>query len=116
MAGETDIFTRQVRGMLAIAEAMNAGHGKQAVLEQTLAAIVRELGYKAALVRLLNAETGTLDLAAAYGLSQQYLSKGQVRLPASGIDREVFGGNTVVIHDAATDTGMQYPEAAAREG
>ncbi len=116
MAGESEIFHRQVQALLAIAEAMNAAHGRHAVLEQTLAAIVGELGYKAALVRLLNAERGTLDLAAAYGLSQEYLNKGDVRLVASGLDERVFRGETVALRDLSTDPGLQYPQAAVREG
>jgi GAF domain-containing protein len=109
-------FQRQVQALLAVAEAMNAALGRQAVLEQTLAAIVRELGYKAALVRLLDAEAGTLDLAAAYGLSQEYLNKGQVDLSAGGLDQRVFAGETVALRDIRTDLGLQYPEAAIREG
>ncbi len=116
MADIDNRFERQVQALLAVAEAMNAAQGKQVVLEQTLAAIVQELGYKAALLRLLNPEEGTLDLAAAYGLSQAYLDKGQVRLPASELDRRVFAGETVALRDISTDSGLQYPEAAVREG
>jgi GAF domain-containing protein len=116
MASDNELFQKQVQALLAIAEAMNASLGRQAALEQTLSAIVRELGYRAALLRLLNAEKGTLDLTAAYGLSQDYLNKGQVRLPASGLDQRVFAGETVALHDMSTDPGLQYPDAAAREG
>ncbi len=116
MATDSELFHRQVEALLAIAEAMNTSLGRQAVLDQSVAAIVRELGYKAALVRLLNAEQGTLDLAAAYGLSQAYLNKGQVKMAASGLDQRVFAGETVALHDVRTDPGLQYPEAAIQEG
>jgi integrase/recombinase XerD len=59
MAPDTEFFHRQVEALLAIAEAMNTSLGRQGVLDRCVAAIVRELGYKAALVRLLNAVSGS---------------------------------------------------------
>ncbi len=116
MENETEIFHRQLQALLGIAQSMNACLGRQAVLEQALAAIVRELGYKAALVRTLNAEQGTLDLAAAYGLSQSYIDKGEISLRKSPLDQQVFAGETVALLDPSKEAGLQYPDALALEG
>ncbi|HEX9116012.1 MAG TPA: GAF domain-containing protein [Anaerolineae bacterium] len=116
MACESELFQKQVQALLAIAEAMNASLGRQVALEKALQAIVDTMCYKAALVRLLDVEQDRLALTASYGLSEEYLNKGEVKLPASGLDRRVFGGETVVLDDVRATADLQYPEAALKEG
>ncbi len=116
MTNEPSQSERQVRVLLAIAEAMSATLDRQTLLEQMLAAIVTELGYKGGVVRLLDVERGSLELAGSYGLSAEYLQKGPVDLEHSGVDRMVCAGKTVVIEDTASDPNVQYAAAAQREG
>jgi two-component system NtrC family sensor kinase len=70
---------------------------------------------KGAILRILNLETSQLDLSAAYGLSEEYLSKGHIssknRLYALYRLNKVF-----VIKDVQTDPRVIYREAAKREG
>lgn len=70
---------------------------------------------RAASVRLLNAE-GELEVRAVYGLSEQYLSKGPVRLADSPFDREILEGRPVEVRNVAQSAAFQYPQAAQREG
>jgi len=114
--GESELLHEEVRALLAIAEALNAIQEPQVVLDRMLATIVRELGYKAAALRMIDPEHAVLNLVAAYGLSQEYLDKGFVQLAQSMLDQEVLAGRTVALRDVTTDPGLQYPEAAAREG
>jgi len=53
---------------------------------------------------------------AAYGLSEEYLSKGVVEVAKSLIDQQVLRGEPVVLYDVEREPGFQYPEEAAREG
>ncbi len=105
-----------VRVIYAIAEVMNASLGRQELLERMLQTIVTELGYKAASIRILDPERRTMEMQAAYGLSERYLSKGAVEVDHSPIDRDVLQGNAVVLRDVLHDVGLQYPEEARREG
>jgi GAF domain-containing protein len=117
--GERDqsgLLRHEVRALFAIARAMNTTLSRQAMLEAVLQAVVTELGYKAASLRLLDAEQRTLNLQAAYGLSQAYLDKGRVELERNLVDREALQGKPVVIRDVATASGVQYPQAALQEG
>jgi two-component system NtrC family sensor kinase len=70
---------------------------------------------KGAILRILNLETSELDLSAAYGLSEEYLSKGHIssknRLYALYRFNKVF-----VIKDVQTDPRVMYREAAKLEG
>jgi GAF domain-containing protein len=89
-------------------------------LDQVLQSIVKStaeaMQVKACLLRLLNSDTGQLQLSAVYGLSDEYLSKGPVKLVSSAIDSETLCGTPIVIPDVRTDPRFQYQEAARHEG
>jgi GAF domain-containing protein len=86
------------------------------VLQSIVASIARAMQVKACVLRLLNAETGQLDLSAVYGLSKEYLAKGPVQLVSSAIDTEALKGKPVIISDVRVDPRFQYPDAARYEG
>jgi signal transduction protein with GAF and PtsI domain len=95
---------------------INASLCQQAVLDSLLGHIVADLGYRAATLRLLDQEKQTLKLKAFHGLSEMYLSKGDVELKKSGIDRALISGQAVAIGDVRTESGFQYSKAAEQEG
>ena len=73
------------------------------------------LGAKGALMRLLNLDTQELELSAAYGLSDEYLSKGPVT--RSNIINDLYSKKkSIVIDDIAADPRVQYPKEALKEG
>jgi two-component system NtrC family sensor kinase len=116
MPDQNDLFQKQVQAGLRIAEAMNATQDRATLLREMLAAIVDTLGYKAASLRMLDPEKGLLELAAAYGLSDEYLKKGGVDLAHSPMDQQAFAGQIVAIRDLQAEPNLQYPQAAEREG
>ena len=71
---------------------------------------------KASSIRLLNKETGELELVATAGLDDGYWQKGPVSVPESTLDKEVLAGEPEQIYDARTDPRFQYPEAARQAG
>ncbi len=87
-------------------------------LTETLDIIVKKitavLNLKGCTIRLVNPRTNTLDLAASFGVSEQYLQKGPVDLDKSVT--EALTGRPVIIYDAATDPRLQYPQEAKEEG
>jgi GAF domain-containing protein len=89
-------------------------------LDQVLQSIVKStteaMQVKACLLRLLDSDTGQLQLGAVYGLSEEYLSKGPVKLVNSAIDSEALCGAPVSILDVRTNSRFQYQEAARHEG
>jgi len=76
--------------------------------------MVKALGVKGCTIRLMDEGRRTLELAASYGLSEDYFRKGAVKADLSVAEAMV--GRTVIIRDARTDPRIQYPEAARKEG
>ncbi|HHV62266.1 MAG TPA: GAF domain-containing protein [Firmicutes bacterium] len=89
-------------------------------LEDALDIIVRNAGerlkLKASSIRLLDPRRETLQISAAYGLSEVYISKGPVKPEKSILDREALSGKLVYVEDAAQDPRIQYPEDVKKEG
>lgn len=104
------------QSLYAIAAALNSSPKLDEMLPLVLEATVREMGLKAASIRLLDSEQGILRLVAAYGLSQRYLSKGDVHVDKSPVDQKVLAGEPVVLYDVEQQPGFEYPEEAVAEG
>jgi len=102
--------------LFRIAQALTSSLELQPLLDQVLAATVLEMGLKAASVRLLDGSGKRLELVAAHGLSERYLTKGAVVLAKSPIDQRLLAGETVVLYNVAEDPGFQYPAEAESEG
>jgi signal transduction histidine kinase len=70
---------------------------------------------KGSILRILNLKTGELELNAAYGLSDRYLSKGHVS--STRVIQEICEENrAIIIDNVQTDPRVQYPTAAKEEG
>lgn len=104
------------QSLFAIAAALNSSPKLEEMLPQVLRATVREMGLKAASIRLLDPEKGILRLVAAYGLSDRYLSKGEVHVDKSPVDQKALAGEPVVLYDVEHQPGFEYPQEAVQEG
>jgi GAF domain-containing protein len=76
--------------------------------------VAETLEVKGCTLFLINRKTDDLEIAAAYGLSQEYLDKGPVSALRSIADS--FKDGPVAIYDVADDPRIQYPDAAVKEG
>ena len=110
-ASKKGIYWHSFQG---IAKALSSHLGVNEVLETIVREITQSMNLKGATIRLVNPKTNTLELAAAVGLSEEYLHKGPVDLDKSVA--EALTGRPVAIFDAAKDPRMQYPEEAKEEG
>lgn len=104
------------QSLFRISEALNSTLDLKTMLANVMEATVKEMGLKATSVRLLDSKGKTLRLVAAHGLSQAYLSKGEVKVAQSPVDQRVLSGEVVALYDVVHEKGFQYPEEAAREG
>ncbi len=110
------INAKHSEAMRNISRHISSSLDTQAVLTAMLERTVDELNYKGGAIRLLDAGGQHLELVAATGLSQAYLSKGVIDVERSGMDQRVLRGELVTIYDVADNTGYQYPQEALREG
>jgi signal transduction protein with GAF and PtsI domain len=108
--------TRLHQSLYCIAEVLNSSQEVQPLLRDVLEATVREMDLKAGSIRLLDPKSQTLRLVASHGLSETYLSKGEIHKAHSPVDVQALQGHCVIIHDVQTEPGFEYPEEATREG
>jgi len=100
-----------------ISHQVNSSLELKQVLKTLLLESVRELNVRAGSIRLLGPRKQTLHLASAYGLSEDYLKKGEIDLAQSPIDQKVLKeGRPAAITDIAKEAGFQYVKEAEREG
>lgn len=94
-----------------------AGRTKlQEVLDTATRLLVETMELKAAGVRLLDEESGVLEIASVCNLSPEYLDKKAILASESEIDQEALSGSTLYIRDLRTDPRNYYQEKARREG
>lgn len=99
------------------AHEVNSSLDLKQVLTKLIIESVTELNVKAGSIRLLGPKRQRLHLAVAYGLSQDYLEKGEVTVADSPIDqRALQDSHPIAIADLEQEGGFQYPEQARREG
>jgi GAF domain-containing protein len=110
------VNAKHSEAMRNISGQINSSLDLQAVLTAILQRTVDELNFKGGIVRLLSHAGQYLELVAATGLSQAYLSKGLIEVERSAMDQKVLQGELVTVCDVATDPGFQYPQEALKEG
>lgn len=110
--GHRDYYTALYNAALTITSSLELNK----VLHSVVASTTEAMQVKACVLRLLNPETGQLQLSAVHGLSSHYLAKGPVQVAQSPVDSEAMKGTAIYVADARTDERFQYKEAARAEG
>ena len=89
----------------------------QQVLDRTAQVVAQVMETKAASIRLIDEAHDELVVKAVHNLSQEYLSKGPVRLSKADIDKTALGPEGFsYVPNMATDPRVQYPQESIREG
>ncbi|MDH4135555.1 MAG: DUF484 family protein [Anaerolineae bacterium] len=99
--------TRTVSSTLNLEEVLN-------LIAQSAAETMQ---VKACTIRLLDESSQMVDTIAAYGLSEQYLTKGPIDVQKSRYVYEVLSsGQRTIISDTSQDDRLQYPVETKAEG
>ncbi len=90
-------------------------------LEEVLSLIAKSaaetMQIKACTIRLLDESGQLVDTIAAYGLSEQYLTKGPIDVQKSRYIHETLSsGQPTIISDTSRDDRLQYPAETRAEG
>ncbi len=86
------------------------------VLEQIVQLSVALIGGKLSSLMLLDEEKQELVIVASQGLSEQYTSKGNIKVGQSIAGMVITEGRPLAVPDIRSDPRHAYPELAAREG
>ncbi len=100
--------------LLKVTRAISHSKDPEEVVLLTTESIKTALEVKGCAVFLINRKTEELEIAASYGLSEEYLNKGPISALKS-IAASLEEG-PVAIYDTSDDPRLQYPEAARKEG
>ncbi len=105
---------RHYETLLALTGTIASGKDPEKLCPITVAQVTETLDVKGCALFLINRKTDELEIAAAYGLSQEYIDKGPVSALRSIADS--FKDGPVAIYDVSDDPRIQYPDAAVKEG
>ncbi|MFP3980196.1 MAG: GAF domain-containing protein [Desulfobacterales bacterium] len=100
--------------LLKVTGAISHSKDPEEVVLLAVESITRALDVKASAVLLINRDSKELEVAASFGLSNEYLNKGP--LSAMKSIAESLEQGPVAISDVSDDPRIQYPGAAQKEG
>jgi GAF domain-containing protein len=100
--------------LIKITRSLSKSKDPEEIIPMTVESIKSALGIKGCALFLINRQTKELEVAAATGLSKEYLNKGTVSALRSIADSLQDG--PVAVYDVSDDPRIQYPEAAKVEG
>jgi GAF domain-containing protein len=100
--------------LLKVTRAISHSRNPEEVVLMTVESIKTALDVKGCTVFLINRKTDDLEVAASYGLSDEYINKGPVSALRS-IAQSLEDG-PVAIFDVTDDPRIQYPDEASKEG
>lgn len=100
--------------LLTLTRAISMSREAEEVAVVAVEAVKSALKVKGCAIFIINRKTGNLELAAASGLSEEFLNKGPVNALQS-IARSLKDG-PIAIYDTADDPRLQYPEETRKEG
>lgn len=96
---------------------LNSPMGLDQVLEVVVRTITNSLGLDAAGLRLLDNETGRLELKATYQLSDSYINKGPVTATESELNIRALNGEPIIVKNMQTDQNFaKHREKVVEEG
>ena len=99
---------------LDLASNINSSLDIKKILDNLTIDICEALGLKGAAIRLLDKDSGKLELVASHGLSDAFLNKGPVSSTKSAVG--ALKGETMIIPDATQDERIQYQQEMKKEG
>ncbi len=100
--------------LVTITKAISHSRDPEEIVLMTVDSIKTALDVKACALFLINRKDNELEVAASFGLSEEYLNKGPLSAMRS-IARSLESG-PIAIYDVSDDPRIQYPEAAQQEG
>ena len=100
--------------LLKVSKAISHSKDPEEVILMTVDSIKSALQAKGCTLFLMNRQTNDLEVAASFGLSEEYLNKGPVSAFRS--IAQTLADGPVAVYDVTDDPRIQYPEEARQEG
>ena len=106
----------EAQTLYEVAKTVSSSLRLDTVLSLIVDSAVQVMNVRACSIRLYDPDTDLLEVKAARGLSEQYLSKGPVKVAENALDQQALAGETIHIRNAPEHPDVTYGAAARREG
>ncbi|MDA8138216.1 MAG: GAF domain-containing sensor histidine kinase [Desulfobacteraceae bacterium] len=113
---ELDIANAKLTALYQLVKQMAFCADYQELMDSATQAAARIMGVKASSIKLLDDQRKMLRFASTFGLSQNYLSKGDVEIAKSPINQKIIDGAYYSIGNIEEQDYFQYPENVRQEG
>jgi GAF domain-containing protein len=100
--------------LIKISQSLSKSKDPEEIIRMTVENLKSSLDIKGCALFLINHQSKELEVAAATGLSTEYLNKGPLSALRSIADSLKDG--PIAIYDVSDDPRIQYPEEAQKEG
>ncbi|TEU14740.1 MAG: GAF domain-containing sensor histidine kinase [Anaerolineales bacterium] len=108
---------QRIQTLYEVTKTVSSTLNLEEVLNLIAQSAVEAMQVKACTIRLLDESGQMVDTVAAYGLSEQYLTKGPIDVQKSlQTYQTLSSGQPVIISDTSRDDRLQYPAEAKAEG
>ena len=114
MFKEMEVQLDFLREIQALSTLVNSTLDLDRILRTMVERVAITMGAKGCTLRLLNPATNKLELAAAFGVSNEYLQRGEVENERN--IKMVLAGEPVAIYDLHHDQRVDYRQQMADEG
>jgi sigma-B regulation protein RsbU (phosphoserine phosphatase) len=108
-------LTKREEQLFQMTTLVAGGFALGEVLDRLARAAVEITESSACSIRLLDDESGNLNMRSTFGLSEEYRNKGPVTKQDTVI-KAAFAGEAVIIDDMRADARVKYKEASKKEG
>jgi PAS domain S-box-containing protein len=105
------IFLREIQGISAL---VNSTLDLETILQTMVERVAVTMNAKGCTLRLLDPATNKLELAASYGVSTEYLQRGEIENERN--IKIVLAGEPVAIYDIRHDQRVDFQQQMAEEG
>jgi len=108
---------QRIRTLYEVTKTISSTLNLEEVLNLIAKSAAEAMRVKACTIRLLDESGRIVDTVAAYGLSEQYLTKGPIDVQKSRhIYQALSSGQPIIVSDTSRDDRLQYPVEAKAEG
>jgi K+-sensing histidine kinase KdpD len=113
---ELDMANAKLHALYTMVKQMAVCADFQELMDAATSGTARIMGVKACSIKLLDDQHKVLRFASTYGLSQDYLTKGDIEIDKSPINRKIIDGAAYTIGKIEEKDHFQYPEEILKEG
>lgn len=113
---ELDVANAKLTALYTMVKQMAVCTDFQELMDAATRITARIMGVKACSIKLLDEQHKVLRFASTFGLSQDYLARGDIDVEKSPINRSIINGAVYTIGKIEEKDYFQYPENILKEG